>query len=126
MIADQNQRQVLAIERIADALVAISGKSGGIAKAETAAPAPPPPEVLSDTEPEVQARKDGADPTLPTVSTGRETAMDIIRIKREEGESFDRIAEYLESERVPTISGRGRWRAQSVSRLFNQHIQQNR
>jgi hypothetical protein len=52
--------------------------------------------------------------------------MDIIRIKREEGESFDRIAEYLESERVPTISGRGRWRAQSVSRLFNQYIQQNR
>ena len=39
---------------------------------------------------------------------------------REKGVSYDKIAQQLESEGVPTISGKGKWRGQTVSRLCKQ------
>ncbi len=39
---------------------------------------------------------------------------------REKGFSYEKIAQRLESEGVPTISGKGKWRGQTVSRLCKQ------
>jgi len=36
---------------------------------------------------------------------------------RKEGLSYDKIAQHLESEGVPTFSGRGKWRGQAISKL---------
>ena len=52
--------------------------------------------------------------------SGRETVQQIIVDMRNNGASFDQIAEHLKAEKIPTLSGRGHWRAQVVSRLYNQ------
>jgi hypothetical protein len=39
---------------------------------------------------------------------------------RAKGLSYEKIAYQLDSEKVPTLSGRGKWRGQSVYRLFQQ------
>jgi hypothetical protein len=37
---------------------------------------------------------------------------------REQGFSYEKIARHLEENQIPTISGRGRWRGQAVSKLI--------
>jgi hypothetical protein len=54
----------------------------------------------------------------------RQAAFKIIQERRNEGEGFDEIARYLVSADIPTLTGKGQWRAQSVSRLYNQQAQQ--
>jgi hypothetical protein len=41
---------------------------------------------------------------------------------RSSGETFDKIALYLENEKLPTFSNRGQWHAQTVHRLYQDHI----
>jgi len=52
--------------------------------------------------------------------SGRETVQQLILDMRNNGATFDQIAEHLKAEKIPTLSGRGHWRAQVVSRLYNQ------
>ncbi|TWI72245.1 recombinase [Desulfobotulus alkaliphilus] len=40
-----------------------------------------------------------------------------IRSLREQGYTYDQIAEYLENNRVPTFSNKGKWHAQTIHRL---------
>ena len=42
----------------------------------------------------------------------------MIRGLREQGFSYEKIARHLEETQVPTISGRGKWRGQAVSKLI--------
>jgi hypothetical protein len=37
---------------------------------------------------------------------------------RSEGFSYAKIADILEAKGIPTVSGKGRWRGQSVQRLY--------
>jgi len=39
---------------------------------------------------------------------------------RDKGASFDKIAKYLDTKGVPTFSGRGKWRKQTVHKLHQQ------
>ncbi len=62
------------------------------------------------------------------VETASETHADIeknlletIMEMRNSGTSFDKIAGELEERQIPTVSGRGRWRGQAVSKLLKTH-----
>lgn len=62
----------------------------------------------------------GTKHAFDTENLDREQLHERIISLREEGVSYDKIAQYLESERVPTLSGKGKWRGQAVSKLCKQ------
>ncbi len=55
----------------------------------------------------------------PAADDPRGTAAAIILEQRAAGESFEQIAKALNTQGIATVSGKGQWRAQSVSRLYN-------
>ena len=64
-----------------------------------------------------------ADNSLPPLSfenLDREQIHQQILSLREKGVSYDKIAQHLESNGVPTLSGKGKWRGQTVSKLCKQ------
>jgi len=42
----------------------------------------------------------------------------MIKSLREQGYSYEKIARHLEENNIPTVSGRGKWRGQAVSKLI--------
>jgi len=56
------------------------------------------------------------------IDANRKKIMQIIAKMRSKGETFDNIALYLENEKLPTFSNRGQWHAQTVHRLYQDHI----
>lgn len=48
----------------------------------------------------------------------REKAMKIIKAQRKKGLSFEKIARHLESQKIPTFSGKGSWRGQTIHKLL--------
>jgi hypothetical protein len=75
---------------------------------ESAAP------VAESIEP-AEAPADAPKPTLKDASA-------IICRMRKEGLSYAKIAEHLESEGIPTVSGKGQWRGQSVQRVYQKAV----
>ncbi len=59
----------------------------------------------------------------PAGEAGQQTAMQrddlvsMIQALREQGLSYEKIARHFEEKEIPTISGRGKWRGQAVSKL---------
>lgn len=51
----------------------------------------------------------------------RDETLKIIFEMRENGATYGKIAEHLESRRLPTFSGKGKWCAQTVHRLYRQN-----
>jgi hypothetical protein len=62
-----------------------------------------------------------AAPMDETKKSEKEIIVDIIHSMREDGIGFEQIAEHLEMLSMPTFSGKGKWRAQNVSRVFNMY-----
>jgi len=58
-------------------------------------------------------------PEAPSDAAKLPTATEIICSLRNDGLSFEAIADRLNGQAIPTLSGRGKWRAQNVSRAFN-------
>jgi hypothetical protein len=56
--------------------------------------------------------------TGPSLDGARESTIARIRLLRDDGLSFEKIALQLESEGLPTPSGRGKWRGPAVQRLL--------
>ena len=56
------------------------------------------------------------------MDANRKKVMQIISKMRNKGETFDQIALYLEKEKLQTFSNRGQWHAQTVHRLYQDHI----
>lgn len=52
----------------------------------------------------------------------RKRILQVISKMRDEGETFDKIALQLEKENLRTFSGRGQWHAQTVHRLYRDHL----
>jgi hypothetical protein len=68
-------------------------------------------------------KTDWADSSKTVVNTEKikhEQLLEQILGLRKKGFSFEKIAQQLDSEGVPTISGKGKWRGQTVSRLCKQ------
>ena len=53
----------------------------------------------------------------------REAVIATIRTLRENGLSFSAIAARLEENGIPTFSGKGQWRGQTVHKLFKQRAE---
>ncbi len=56
------------------------------------------------------------------LDANRKKVLQIIAKMRSEGETFDKIALFLEKESLQTFSNRGQWHAQTVHRLYQDHI----
>ena len=63
---------------------------------------------------------DSSKQVVNTENHDHEQLLEQILGLREKGFSYDKIAQQLESEGVPIISGKGKWRGQTVSRLCKQ------
>ncbi|MDD2317501.1 MAG: recombinase family protein [Desulfobacterales bacterium] len=59
----------------------------------------------------------------PPVSSGEMTLEKIVQIIHEMcdlGSTYNEIAQYLENKNIPTFSGRGKWHAQTIHRLYKE------
>ena len=65
--------------------------------------------------PDVKASASEADSPKPMQ---RDDLTTMILNLREQGFSYEKIARHLEENQIPTISGRGKWRGQAVSKLI--------
>jgi hypothetical protein len=95
-------RRTAAMERIADSLGRIAGSPAD------AASVPAGPAAVADAARHQEKEVDGA--------AGAATAGELMTRLRAEGKSFEKIAHALEAEGFSTVSGRGRWRGQTVKR----------
>ncbi|MCB9482167.1 MAG: recombinase family protein [Desulfobacteraceae bacterium] len=50
----------------------------------------------------------------------KDKILDLIVSMRENNSTYEQIADYLESERIPTFSNKGHWHAQTIHRLYQQ------
>jgi hypothetical protein len=107
-LVESNERMARAADRQAEALESIARhfKQPPVEQDFAA-----PRTALSETSVEETAPADKNDP--------RRAAETIIRQQRDLGHGFEQIAQTLNARGIPTVSGKGQWRAQSVSRLFN-------
>lgn len=78
-------------------------------------------------EPSIQKNPEAEETDIPETdlkdssrltNKGREKVKEIISLQRKEGISYDKIARHLENEGYPTLSGKGKWRGQTIKRLF--------
>lgn len=56
------------------------------------------------------------------IDANRKKVMQIIAKMRAKGDTFEQIALQLDKEKLPTFSGRGQWHAQTIHRLYQDHI----
>lgn len=126
MLVDFSERQVAATERIAVALEKLAAQLPMSPGQPTDAA-----EHIADGEMLVEMATDSTVPeSLPDVredslEARRTKVIRLIRDQRGKGTSFDEIAQFLIAEQVPTLTGKGQWRAQAVSRLYNQGTRSN-
>ena len=117
------ERQAEALESIArqfnptDAVVEDTPQDVSAEAAETAGTV----EIETEPdEPDLEASNDSdAVADAPEKPNPRQTAGELIIAQRDQDQSFEQIAQYLNDQDIPTLSGKGRWRPQSVSRLYN-------
>jgi hypothetical protein len=79
--------------------------------------------TATETEPEKVTEEISADSSydeeeLEEETITRDDILNMICGLREEGMTYDQIANQLEEEAVPTFSGKGKWRGQTVHRLY--------
>ncbi len=67
------------------------------------------------------ARKAVEIPPLPPAvrppKADRDKVLAVIETMRSEGATYGQIADHLESEHIPTFSGKGKWHAQTIHRI---------
>jgi len=115
-IASEQRRIADAAEREADALDLISHhfKSEKKPAVETAQPASVTPEPTAPSE----ASLDGQSVSPADQESDRTATLDLIKRLRNQQMSYAKIAEHLEAHGIATFSGRGKWHATTVSKLF--------
>lgn len=109
-VAEMSERRIRVEERKAEAFEGIVEllKSRGTSIASVIpSPAPAPTVELGNI-------------SLPPRTTGasRSKVVKQIVALREQGLSYEKIAQHLQAAGVPTLSGRGKWRGQTILRLF--------
>ncbi len=111
------ERQVQAVERQADAMDLIATYLSRIMERLSYQP-----EDETSREPAEDSTERESRPGQPDANAlewnDRQDLVQTIRERREIGDSFSEIAKFLNRQGIPTITGKGQWRAQSVSRLY--------
>jgi hypothetical protein len=98
-------RRTEALERIADSL-------GELTNTQAAGVNDP----MDSFDPQVVAEKAGQGVTTQADEPEPDTPAALMTFLRSRGTSFEKIAQALEAKGFPTVSGRGRWRGQTVKR----------
>jgi hypothetical protein len=111
-LAEFGERAAIAAERQAEAIESIA-RHFQPQRVDLGSALQEPVEIVTANEDAVVAEEGDL----------RGTAAEIIRQQRDMGLSFEEIARSLNTRSIPTVSGKGQWRAQSVSRLYNTLIQ---
>ena len=145
-LARVQERRVKAEERKAEALETIAQIAGRLSGSELNLPLFEAPNRVEDAEenleihaetaveaePEEIAEEISADSSYDEADSSynedeeefeeetitRDDILNMICGLREEGMTYDQIAKQLEEEAVPTFSGKGKWRGQTVHRLY--------
>jgi hypothetical protein len=107
------ERRTIAMERIADHLVG-QGAGPQVDPSPPAAASAPAASPKRDTGTGRQAVAPKA--ARPAKTAEPATAGELMTTLRAEGKSYEKIANALEAAGFPTVSGRGRWRGQTVKR----------
>ncbi|MEW6079317.1 MAG: hypothetical protein AB1724_16030 [Thermodesulfobacteriota bacterium] len=72
-----------------------------------------------DAMPElIQAAPFRREPRKRKISAHKQQLLDMIKKLRDENMTYEEVAAYLDKNKVPTFSGRGRWHAQTIHRLY--------
>ena len=108
-VADAEIRKVQALESIAEQFKAF------VTSRVNQTPAPPVAQAAEDTD-SLPALDTHGDKNGSNSSKAEIIAM--ITALRSEGYSYEKIAGSLEAQAIPTLSGRGKWRAATVQRVF--------
>lgn len=110
--ADAEERKAKAFENIAESMQSLL-KSGELPLANASEKKYDP-----ETDDDSNASVDIDSMTNDTVmSHDRESVLNTIFTMREKGTTFGEIASYLDSENIPTFSGKGAWHAQTIHRI---------
>ena len=138
--AAAEERQAAALELIAQALR--PSADGQDVNAPAAAPVEPAVEVTEFLESEAEATEPEAlvsevepvaspatpetfsqvdEPSDPAPNDEAAPCIAVILEMRNNGTSYVKIAKYLADHDIPTLSGRGQWRGQLVSKIFQEH-----
>jgi hypothetical protein len=107
--ADAEERKAGALEQIADSLTTFLDSS---LRNEEETGAAPQLRVVSYPAKEDEPVEKTANPQLD-----REAVLNIIYSMREAGSTYSQIASHLETEHIPTFSGKGKWHAQTIHRV---------
>ena len=116
--ADADERRAQAEERKADALEAIAQYVTHLIDPKAATAGETEPDLSTEAPESATVVKDAPE---ATTSTDQEKALKIIQEMRENRVSYEKIAAYLSAEDIPTLSGKGKWRGQTVSRIYQQN-----
>lgn len=118
-LAENQGRQTAALEKIAESLATLVSTgmttTGSLPKPEISPPSPP---VDVDATEHATKSTTENEPTSPPQT--RAEMVGLIHQLREEGLSYEKIADIFESKQIATLSGRGKWRGQTIYRLFNE------
>lgn len=58
-------------------------------------------------------------PEVTFPKTDKKKTLELIHNMRKDGMSYEKIANFLDTKKIPTFSGRGKWRGQTIHRLCN-------
>lgn len=47
--------------------------------------------------------------------------LDLVEARRAEGDSWEKIARYLDGQDIPTVSGKGKWRGPAIKKFWDAH-----
>jgi hypothetical protein len=115
--ADAEERNAVAMERIAESVARfIGGKSDNSFESDVYS------ENIAtreDTQEDIQIDTQDLQEDPPPVAKSN-GAVKIISEMRQNGISYDKIAEHLTEQDVPTPSGRGTWNRRTVSRVYQE------
>lgn len=76
-------------------------------------------EKLMESLPElIQQAPLRREPRKRKISARKQELLDMIKKLRDENMTYEEVAAYLEKNKIPTFSGRGRWHAQTIHRLY--------
>ena len=70
------------------------------------------PEIIQQTIP---ARRESR---KRKITPRKQELLDLINKLRDERMTYEEVAAYLQENNIPTFSGRGRWHAQTIHRLY--------
>jgi hypothetical protein len=114
-LASAGERLAAAEERKASALEGLSESLGSLASGELVMAAPAGVPAIGQRGGEADVETD--DVRKPVNDMARDAVLDIILSMRDDGATYGKIADYLDSENIPTFSRKGKWHAQTIHRI---------